>query len=387
MADITDDLLGHKAAITIMKRIGIDARLIEETGVGRYIRNLIKELGEVDTENEYVVFLRKKSFDTFLPPNERWQKRLAEIPWHSLVEQIIMPFLLIREKLDLVHIPYFNVPIFYPGKFIVTIHDLTILHFDTGKASTLPLLFYKLRRFGYLVALTLGLARAQKVIAVSGETKQEIMDHFKIDQKKIVVTYEGVGDKIYKLTNKKRLIADSYFLYVGNAYPHKNLEMLVEAFQQFLQGLSLQNIKLVLVGEEDFFYRRLKKFVKKLGLTDQVIFIGVASDEDLGNLYSCAIALVFPSFMEGFGLPGLEAMAHGTPVICSDIAVFHEIYGDAACYFAIDRKEDLIAKLDEIISNTAIRKIIIEKGKLRQRRYSWTRMVEETLAIYKKSLI
>ena len=178
--------------------IGIDGRLIEETGVGRYINNLIRELGRIDSENRYVIFLRKKSFDSFTLPNNRWEKRLADVPWHSFTEQFVMPWILIREHLDLLHVPYFNIPIFYPGQMVVTIHDLTILHFDTGKASTLPLPLYKLRRLGYFLVLAVGLIRSRRIIAVSHTVKQEIIDHFHIPQEKIAVTYEGVDQKIYK---------------------------------------------------------------------------------------------------------------------------------------------------------------------------------------------
>lgn len=173
-------------------KIGIDARLIDETGVGRYIRNLITELGRIDGTNTYVVYLPAKAFDSLTLPNRRWTKRISHVPWHSFREQFIMPMTFLNDHLDLLHVPYFNVPIFYPGKFIVTIHDLTILHFDTGKASTLPWIFYKVRRLGYFIALWVGLARASKIIAVSQTTKQEIIDHFHIDPHKITVTYEGV---------------------------------------------------------------------------------------------------------------------------------------------------------------------------------------------------
>jgi tRNA U55 pseudouridine synthase TruB len=134
-------------------RRGIDARLLHETGVGRYIRNLIRELATGDQLNEYVIFLRETDFSQFNVPNSRWHKRKAEAPWHSFAEQFIMPWVLLREHLDVLHVPYFNAPIFYPGKYIVTIHDLTILHFDTGKASTLPYWVYKIRRFGYRIVL------------------------------------------------------------------------------------------------------------------------------------------------------------------------------------------------------------------------------------------
>jgi hypothetical protein len=171
--------------------IGIDGRLIEETGVGRYIQNLIRELGTIDTKNSYVVFLRKSAFDAFALPNARWTKRLADIRWHSVAEQLFMPAIFSRERLDLLHVPYFNVPLFYFGKFIVTIHDLTILHFDTGKASTLPYVFYKLRRLGYYISLLKAMFWSEKIIAVSHTTKKEILKHFDVLSEHVAVIYEG----------------------------------------------------------------------------------------------------------------------------------------------------------------------------------------------------
>jgi len=353
-------------------KIGIDARLIDETGVGRYIRNLIAELTKQDKTNDYVVFLKRSQYDHFFPPNPRWSKALANVSWHTIAEQLVMPWLLIKARLDLVHIPYFNIPILYPGKMVATIHDLTILHFDTGKATTLPLPLYKLRRLGYYLALAVGLRRARKIIAVSKTTKQEVVDHFQIDPNKIVVTYEGVDTKIYKSANSKstninRLITGQYFLYVGNAYPHKNLEIL------FKQHLS---IKLVLVGKIDFFYERLKKNISNRN----VIFFGQANDEQLITLYTHASALVFPSLMEGFGLPALEALALGCPVIVSDIPVFHEILGDQAMYFnPLDFKE-LAQKLSVVVDS----RIIINQDKTSRllARYSWPVLASQTLMVY-----
>jgi len=169
-------------------KIGIDARLINETGVGRYITNLIAELEKIDTENTYVVFLRKNAFNTF---HTRFEKRLADVPWHSVAEQLFMPAIFSREKLDLLHVPYFNVPLFYFGKFIVTIHDLTILHFDTGKATTLPYILYKLKRIAYYVLLLKAIHWSEKIITVSHATKKEIFDHFDVLPKDIEVIYEG----------------------------------------------------------------------------------------------------------------------------------------------------------------------------------------------------
>ncbi len=387
-------------------KIGIDGRLIEETGVGRYIRNLVSELGTLDLQNRYILFLRKKSFNALKLPNNRWEKRLAEVPWHSVIEQFLMPWYFIQEHLDIVHIPYFNVPIFYPGKLIVTIHDLTILHFDTGKATTLPLILYKLRRLGYIVSLAVGLWRAAKILAVSKTTKQEIIDHFGIKPGKIEVTYEGVDERLKisreagsrfarqnsppkadqpmaeKLKTQK-LIQEQYFLYVGNAYPHKNLETLLQAFQQLtlrkdsgqtISNSQLSKTKLVLVGKEDFFYRRIKEKVEELNLAKRVIFFEEANDIHLQNLYTHAIALVFPSLMEGFGLPALEALSLGCPVLCSDIPVFHEILVDHAIYFDPKDPSDIASKL------TSVKKVTDHRDLLQK--YSWRTMAEQTLSVY-----
>lgn len=361
-------------------KIGIDARLINETGVGRYIRNLVTELGVIDRENDYVIFLKKNSYENFKLPNNRWQKRLADIPWHSVTEQVLMPVIFSAEKLDLLHIPYFNVPIFYPGKFIITIHDLTILHFDTGRATTLPWLFYKIRRLGYLLALFVGLVRSQKIIAVSEATKRELTDHFGINSEKIVITHEGVDGEIKPSKSEKRLIGEKYLLYVGNAYPHKNLERLFRAIK-----IIQENIKLVLVGEKDFFYKRLMEQVQNTDLAKKVIFYGKAGDKELINLYANAEALVFPSLMEGFGLPGLEAMAVGTPVVCSDIPVFHEIYGEAALYFDPGNIEDMVNKLKKILSDKKLKEDLIGLGKKKEAKYSWKKMAEETFLVFKGS--
>lgn len=374
-------------------KIGIDARLIEETGVGRYIRNLIVQLGQIDTANHFIVFLRKKSFASFTLPNTRWEKRQVEIPWHTLKEQILMPKILVREHLDLLHVPYFNVPIFYPKPYIVTIHDLTILHVHTGKVTNLPWLLYMLKRFGYYLILLIGLSRAKHILAVSEVTKQEIMDHFAINEGDITVTHEGIEKQFtmnnVQLTAKKRIVQNDYFLYVGNAYPHKNLEILIGAFQQYLQGLTLQdterpyeNLKLVLVGKDDFFYNRLKNIVKKEGIKDHVLFFGETSDRELKNLYSNALACIFPSLMEGFGLPGLEAMACGTPVLCSDIAVFHEIYKDAGLYFNPKSTTELINLLNNVVDKKNNVASASERGTVMVKAYSWNTMAMQTLKTF-----
>jgi len=364
-------------------KIGIDARLIAETGVGRYIRNLLRELSRIDDKNEYVIYLTSKSFSRFTLPGPRWKKVLADVHWHTVAEQFAMPKLFEKDHLDLVHIPYHNPPVLYRGRMILTIHDLTILHFSTGKATTLPLPLYYLKRFGYWVELAVGLTNATKIIAVSESTKREITDHFHVAESRIAVTYEGVDEGVKKPAAKiKPLLAEPYFLYVGNAYPHKNIDMLVSAFRKYRADNPSHTTRLVLVGNEDYFYWRLMRRVEKEAMKNDIVFFGSANDAQLVNLYANATAFVFPSLMEGFGLPALEALSLGCPILASDIPIFHEILGDAVTYFDPKNPDDIAAKLAES-STGKIKKPSVDASFFT--RYSWQKMARDTLSLYENS--
>lgn len=364
-------------------RIGIDARLIDETGVGRYIRNLINGLAELKTDDEYVVFLRKKSFDAFVLPNKKWSKNLADVAWHTLSEQLVMPKIFNQAQLDLVHIPYHNPPILYGGPMVVTIHDMTILHFDTGRATTLPYALYKLKRFAYRVELAVGLQKARHIIAVSESTKKEIISHFGISAHKISVTYEGVDSALttspYAPTPP--LVDGPYILYVGNAYPHKNLDRLLAAFSMH-HGSST----LVFVGRDDFFYKRLKYDVQSLSIAKSVRFLNDVNDAQLHNLYTHAHALIFPSLMEGFGLPALEALVLGTPVLCSDIPVFHEILGRHAVYFNPHDVADIARVIEASVQAKSRKKISPQTIAMLKRTYNWNSLAAQTQKIYESSI-
>lgn len=366
-------------------RIGIDARLYTQTGVGRYLRNLISKLSDLDRENEYVIYLRNKEYEEFILPSYKWKKKKVDIPWHTLKEQFLFPLTLLSDKLDVVHFPYFNVPVFYPGKYLLTIHDLIIDHFDTGRSSTLPYPLYFLKRLGYKVSLSLGIKRAKAITAISECTKNEIIEHYHVNPLNINVTYDALDlnfKEILKTHRAKNYYSFPYILYVGNAYPHKNLERLLQAFKQIRQKF---NLKLVLAGADGYFYPRLNDFAEKLGLGNEVIFFGYANDTQLINLYSSCRCLVFPSLMEGFGLPNLEALACGRLPVISDIPVFREIWRKDLLYFDPENVSDMADKLMTVLSLTDREyhhKVEIAQKRLKD--YSWRKTAGETLKLYQK---
>ncbi len=358
-------------------KIGIDARLWSQSGVGRYTRNLVSELQKIDKVNQYVLFMGSEDVGKFKVQSSKFKVVETDINWHSVKEQTQFPKILEKEKLDLVHFPYFSVPIFYNKPFVVTIHDLIINHFPTGKASTRNIIFYNFKRLGYKIALWQSIRKAKKIITVSNATKEEIKDHFKVNQDKIEVTYEGTDEINGQLTidnGQWTKIEGGYFLYVGNAYPHKNLEGLIKAFS----SLKKDSVKLVLVGRKDFFYKRLINNCKN----KNIIFAGEVSDAELSSLYKNALALVSASLMEGFGLPVVEAMINKCLVVCSDIPSFREITNGHAIFFNPNNPDDIYEKLSYVKKNYSklgeVRTVAYNESK----KYSWEKMAKETLKIY-----
>lgn len=360
-------------------KIGIDARLWNETGVGRYIRALVRELGKLDTRNEYILFLKAQEYEALPVPNIRWHKYLADAPWHSITEQLLMPAIYKKSGVELVHIPYFSVPILTQVPFVVTIHDITISHYATGKATTKPKLIYFAKWLGYKFVLQQAIKKAEMIITVSETVKKQLLAEYKIPAGKIAVTYESgeleTDSDIVKIARPKQ-----YLLYVGNAHPHKNLEILLRAFKKLVQNFP--NLHLVLIGPKDYFYNQLTHFAQKHDLNHNVLFISGITNASLKFFYKGAIALVFPSQSEGFGIPGLEAMTQGTPVAASDISVFHEIYGEAALYFDQTNPDSIVATLSALLQSPELKKKLVTFAQQKVKEYSWQKMAQETFALY-----
>lgn len=371
--------------------IGIDARFfgIKQKGLGRYTQKLIENLEKVDLVNHYLIFLKKDNFDEYQPKNSNFKKILADYQWYTFGEQVFFPLTLYKYEMDLMHFPHFNVPVFYWRKFIVTIHDLTLVHFPTVKNSTLPAIFYWVKFAAYLLTIKLAVVRAKTIIAISQFTKDDVAKKYgnKIE-KKIVVTYEACEDFcMFSQKNKQEIlqkygIIKPYLIYVGNAYPHKNLERLVLAFSEAFN--AKRKFQLVLVGKNDYFYQQLKKIIKEKAIAD-VVFLSDVSDYSLDVLFHGSIANVFPSLYEGFGLPPLEAMSKGVPVISSDHPCMREVLGESAYFFDGENVSVIAQAMKKIVVDKKLRSKLIGLGYEQIKKYSWKKMARETLTIYAKA--
>jgi len=365
-------------------KILLDARLygLENAGLGRYLINLVDGLSRLDSKDEFIILLRKKYFDSLkLPTN--WKKVLADFRHYSLAEQIKVSFLIKKENPDITHFPHFNVPIFFRGKYIVTIHDM-LMHKSVGfAATTLPALPYLLKRLGYRIVFDNAVRRSELIITPSEAVKDELVEKYDLDSQKVKVTYEGVDRKIVERSDIQ--IPKPYFVYTGNAYPHKNIQNAVKAIK-ILNKENTRKVFLVISSARNIFTQRVEKMIQNEATTDCVKMLGFVPDEKLGSLFKNSVAFVFPSFSEGFGLPGLEALSSGTLLLASNIKVFKEVYEDNALYFDPDDPYSIAAAMKMSLSISSEDRLNrIKNSQEFVKRYSWDKMAEETLNLYAKS--
>lgn len=359
-------------------KIGIDARN-DGTGVGRYTFSLIRELAKLDRENEYVLFLSRERFAAYPAPGPNFRTVEARIPWFTLREQLLLPRVIGRERLDLVHYPHVTVPLLSRTPFVVTIHDLNYL--DPAAISHPGTLL----RAGYRVELAKA-RRARRLIAVSEHTRDTLVRTLDVDPDRVAVTYEA-ADAPGAVEPDTRVLARHgldapFLLYVGAAYPYKNLARLIEAFAR-VGG----DHRLVLAGDHEDFGAALRAHAEAAGLAGRVVFTGAVSEAELAALYGAALAYVFVSLSEGFGLPGLEAMAAGVPVVAARAGSLPEVYGDAARYCDPLEVESIAAALTDVVGDVELRARLIALGRERAAEFSWTRMAEQTLAVYREALL
>ncbi len=364
-------------------KIGIDARFYgtKQRGIGRYVKKLVDGLVEFDRQNHYVIFFTQDNIKDFKTTNPRVTKVLFNTPWYSLAEQLTGHRVIKREKLDLMHWPHLNVPYFATAPYVLTIHDLIINRWPDSRASTLPKWLYWLKIMAYRQVVKRAVRRAQKIIVPSNYVKQDLLKTYSLSEDKVQVIYEGYfladGQQTMAITHFK--ITKPFLLYVGSAYPHKNLERLLKVFKKLNQEKKYQ---LVLAGRTDFFFERIKRMAA--GDAD-IIFTGFVSDSELAALYQEAQLYIFPSFYEGFGLPPIEAQAHGLAVVASNTSCLPEVLADGAVYFDPHSEAEMLSAIKSVMENPKLKKDLSLKGSLNVKRFNWAKTVKETHSLYLSS--
>jgi glycosyltransferase involved in cell wall biosynthesis len=370
-----------------MQNIGIDCRLagIRHAGIGRYTENLVKRLPLLSSEYLWIFFFTDKDQaeqvlgKSISLPNVKVV--FAPAKHYSLSEQLQLPKLFKQESLSLLHVPHFNVPLLYGGKLIITIHDLLWHEYRGLSFTTLPSWLYHLKYVGYQLVVGQAVAKATTILVPAQTIKRTLLRYYPSAEKKIVVTKEGVDDKLQNPVGVQNKATDKNLLYIGSLYPHKNLKVVIDALPK------LPDYQLLVVGTRNVFQERVAEYVKQKKLEHQVKFLGYVSDEDLQTLFTKTRALVQPSLSEGFGLTGVEAMAMHVPLLASDIPIFKEIYQDGALYFDPHLPDSFVeaVKTLEDLSSVEHTKFVKTAAKVGEQ-YSWDSMAKETLEAYKHIL-
>jgi glycosyltransferase involved in cell wall biosynthesis len=368
-------------------KIGIDARMMGEGfGIGRYTLELVGQLIEIGGDDDFVIFLRRDNWDILVYP-DNWKKVLADVSWYSLMEQLRMPSIIHRESVDIMHYPHWNVPLLSTAPFVLTVHDLIMYHFPRAEASTLGLLKFWLKDRLHRLVLHISAWRARHIITTSEFTKCDIVRYLHVAKEKITVIYQAPYVMVESANDidikKKYGIAGKYILYVGSAYPHKNIEGLLEAWR--LIEDNRRDITLVLVGSDSYFYDRIRSssIFKEL---ERVIHTGFVDDTTLDTLYREAQMLVHPSFYEGFGLTPLEALSRGTPVAVASASSLPEIVGECGLYFDPHSPSSIAEAIDRLLVDMDLRRELLTHTKRELSRFSWRYLADRTLGIYHGSL-
>lgn len=357
-------------------RIGIDARLAGSAhgGIGRYTEELLRNV-TVSREHHWMVFLHHKGQLPWL--ETRTEKNVevvyAPIRHYTLQEQVVLPRVFSDAKVDLLHVPHFNVPLLYQGKIVVTIHDLLWHERRDRNATTLSPLMHLLKYRAYKFVAETAIRRAAKVIVPTEHVKQ-IVKLF-TTEKYIVVTPEGISDA-YRTGAEHAERLYPYIVYTGSLYPHKNVTYVLDILEQ------MRELHAVIVSGRSVFHTTFWSEVMKRKLEQRVHIESSMGDDAVASLYVSAVALVFPSFSEGFGLPGLEAMACGCPVLASDIPVFREVYQDAAMYIDPHDPTTAVRELKQLLQEPKLKLVYQRKAETVLRMYSWKHMAQQTLHIY-----
>lgn len=367
-------------------RIAIDARMMgpmNTRGIGRYVEELIRAMLPLAPDDQFILLTRNPEASPFLGiPNVEHLK--ADIQWYSLREQLEMPRLLRQASADVVHVPHWNVPLrFSHPHLVITVHDLILLHQPkSAKASTRGPIVSSLKTFGHRLTLRHAIHQARVILSPTNFVTEDIKHFYPSSASKIVFTGEGLSP--LPLPDLARVPTSPFLFYVGSAYPHKGLDLLLDGWKEL--ALRHPHLFLVLAGQEDVFMARYVARVHQEQIP-RVTFPGRVTDSELAGFLSQAQAFVFPSTHEGFGLPPIEALSMGCPVVSSDSSCLPEVLPkEGVFFFRTGDKNDMIRAVDALLSQLAqaraaaqtVRSLIKEK-------YQWSKVAERTLEAYQRA--
>jgi glycosyltransferase involved in cell wall biosynthesis len=360
-------------------KIIIDARELR-TSTGRYIERLLHYLQQIDDKHDYVVLLKPVDMHTWKPTNSRFTTVACPYKEFTFAEQFGLLRQLQQLHGDLVHFPMVQQPVLYRGQTVTTMNDLTTARFSNPTKNAV-VFWCKQRIYRWL---NRRVARKSAAILTYSEfVRQDVIDFTGAQPEKFTVTPLSADPLRDDAIPFKQLEGRQFLLYIGRPLPHKNLGRLIDAFALLHQ--KHPELHLVLAGKKDGNYKIHEQAVQKQGIQN-VLFTDFISDGQLRWLYENCAAYVFPSLSEGFGLPGLEAMVHGAPVVSSNATCLPEVYGEAALYFDPLSVTDMTAKITEVLNDEALRSNLIQKGREQVAKYSWRRTAEQTLEVYEKAL-
>ena len=373
--------------------IGIDARLsgTKHAGIGRYSENLIKRLIKLSLQKQSPAQIQ---FVLFFFDAEQAQEVVSDfhqfsnvkivitgIKHYGLKEQLCLPKIYRQAELDLLYVPHWNIPVFYRGKLAITIHDL-LWHEQKGVgATTLKAWQYYLKYLAYRFISKQATKKAHVIFVPTQTIKDTVLKYYSFAKNKIVISKEGLADHyeaLLKQTAKHGQRIKKQLIYTGSLYPHKNLKVVIKSLSK------IPKYKLLIASSRNIFQDQIQTLVSRYKVKKQVVFLGFVSDKKLLSIYQEAMALVQPSFSEGFGLTGIEAMASRLPVLASDIKVFREIYQDAAFFFDPNSSEDFLKALNNLEASN--RKKITDQGIKIASQYSFDKMAQEIWTMLLKQL-
>ena len=367
--------------------IVIDARRVRDFGIGTYIRSLVHALACIDSTNRYTVVSGPGEVRTMAGLPENFQTAIYARSDHANPDHLFFPFFLRGLSPDLVHIPLNRVPLLMMKPYVVTIHDMANLFFEEGSGLRMKLRRFRFRR---------GLVRANRVIAVSAATRRDVENQMGVPPQRIRKVYNAPDPEFARAAGpspeEKQRILERYqinypfLLYAGNIRRHKNVPRLVEAFavvhEQLAAHPAYRDLRLVIIGDTISLHPEVRQAVIKSKMEHQVRFLGFVPFDTLRCFYESAAAFVFPSRYEGFGLPPLEAMACGTPVVTSNVSSLPEVVGDAAVLVKPENVFDIARGIREVLLDDQLRAELIRRGRRQASRFSWECTARQVLEIY-----